>query len=337
MTHARATSALVAVALLSAAPTTNAAEKPHFRLPIDCRPWVECYVQNYVDRNPSPRYDDYRCGPLTYDGHNGTDIRIQSIEMMERGVRVLAAAPGTVIRVRDGMPDVHYKLFGRAIINDRALGNAVIVDHGNGWTTIYAHMRRGSIRVRQGDKVKAGDPLGLVGMSGLTEFPHVHFEVRHFGNVIDPFAGRTKKTGCKATGEPLWKQDVLALLPYRRSFVIAAGFSTQALTREALLYGLDTKQAISRNSRNLMFFVDFAGLYPGDSYELRILAPDGKSVFRKSGKFAKRSAVHLIGGGKTNRTAPWPRGVYRGEFRLFREGGPRAKTYISVTREIELR
>src|SRR3546814_12815653 len=75
---------------------------------------------------------------------------------MERGVRVLAAAPGTVVATRDGLPDVNVKLIGADIVRDQGLGNAVVLDHGNGWRSYYGHMRRGSIALKPGDRVKAG-------------------------------------------------------------------------------------------------------------------------------------------------------------------------------------
>lgn len=63
-------------------------------------------------------------------------------------------------------------------------GRMVVVDHGNGWTTRYAHMRR--IAVSVGDKVSAGTVVGQVGSSGRSTGPHLHFEVRKNGKALDP-------------------------------------------------------------------------------------------------------------------------------------------------------
>ena len=60
-------------------------------------------------------------------------------------------------------------------------GNAVVLEHPGGWTSIYCHMRQGSVRVKQGQEIAAGQPLGLVGESGAAAFPHLHFEIRHSG------------------------------------------------------------------------------------------------------------------------------------------------------------
>ena len=57
-------------------------------------------------------------------------------------------------------------------------GNYVLIDHGNGEFTLSAHVRQGSVRVKKGDRVKAGDVIAEVGNSGSSLGPHLHFEVR---------------------------------------------------------------------------------------------------------------------------------------------------------------
>src|SRR3546814_12280892 len=83
------------------------------------------------------------------------------------------------MRISDWSADVCasdlVKLVGADTVRDQGLGNAVVLDHGNGWRSYYGHMRRGSIAVKKGDRVQTGQALGLVGMSGLTEFPHLAF------------------------------------------------------------------------------------------------------------------------------------------------------------------
>jgi hypothetical protein len=58
---------------------------PSFALPIDCEIGKSCVLQNYVDRDPGPGARDYRCGPLAYDGHKGTDIRVIDLPAFKRG------------------------------------------------------------------------------------------------------------------------------------------------------------------------------------------------------------------------------------------------------------
>lgn len=57
------------------------------------------------------------------------------------------------------------------------LGNHIIIDHGNGEYSVLVHLMKGSVRVKKGDKVKQGDALALVGNSGLSNVPHLHYEL----------------------------------------------------------------------------------------------------------------------------------------------------------------
>ena len=65
-------------------------------------------------------------------------------------------------------------------------GYHVIINHGNGVTTLYAHMLRGSLKVSSGQKVSAGQALGNIGSTGNVTGPHLHFEVRINGNRVNP-------------------------------------------------------------------------------------------------------------------------------------------------------
>lgn len=64
-------------------------------------------------------------------------------------------------------------------------GNTVVIDHGNGLGTLYAH--QSSLLVEVGDEVEMGDVIALAGSTGWSTGPHVHWEVRVFGNPTDPF------------------------------------------------------------------------------------------------------------------------------------------------------
>ncbi len=65
-------------------------------------------------------------------------------------------------------------------------GNTVMVDHGDGVVTLYAHMQSGGIAVSNGQKVEKGQRLGAVGSTGYSTGPHLHFEVRINGAPVDP-------------------------------------------------------------------------------------------------------------------------------------------------------
>jgi murein DD-endopeptidase MepM/ murein hydrolase activator NlpD len=90
------------------------------------------------------------------------------------GLPVLAAGAGTVALVVDGVPDNRP---GTLNLDDR-WGNAVVVAHGIGLYSVYAHLQPGSLRVKPGEAVLAGAELGRCGASGRAARPHLHFQVQ---------------------------------------------------------------------------------------------------------------------------------------------------------------
>lgn len=98
------------------------------------------------------------------------------------GEQVFAVADGTVVSATDGLPDNiprTSKGFETAVpvTMETIAGNAVTLDLGDGHFALYAHLQPGSVRVKKGDLVKRGQPLGRIGNSGDSREPHLHFEV----------------------------------------------------------------------------------------------------------------------------------------------------------------
>ena len=175
---------LIALILSMVPASTSHVDQPLFLFPVACTPGKSCLIQKLVDHDPGPGRRDFRCGTLTTDGHDGTDIRLRTMADLKAGFAVLAAAPGRVLRTRDGEPDISVE--DRPDLGGKEAGNAVVIDHGGGWETQYSHLRQGSVRVRPGQTLTAGQPVGLKGLSGNTELPHLHFSIRHHGVVVDP-------------------------------------------------------------------------------------------------------------------------------------------------------
>jgi murein DD-endopeptidase MepM/ murein hydrolase activator NlpD len=111
------------------------ASAPVLSFPVPGENGAKCFVENYFDHDAGPGAKDNRSGKLTYDGHDGTDIRLPNLAAMRKGVEVLAAADGVVRAVRDGMADVSIRETGAAAGKGREAGNGVVVDHGGGWQT----------------------------------------------------------------------------------------------------------------------------------------------------------------------------------------------------------
>ncbi|GJM22402.1 MAG: hypothetical protein DHS20C15_23170 [Planctomycetota bacterium] len=105
----------------------------------------------------------------THEG-DGTELE----QFYAWGRRVLAPGDGVVVRARDGIVD---NVPGE-MNPSQALGNHVILDHGNGEFSFLAHFKQDTLVVAEGDEVKAGDLLGLCGNSGNTTEPHIHYHLQ---------------------------------------------------------------------------------------------------------------------------------------------------------------
>lgn len=291
---------------------------PRLAWPIACELSRTCEIQHYVDRDPGPGTRDYRCGLQTYDGHKGVDIRVPDMAAERRGVEVLAAAPGKVIGTRDGMADISIRAPGTQSVAGRECGNGVVIDHGGGWQTQYCHMAQGSIAVSNGQEVAAGARLGRVGLSGDTEFPHLHFQVRHDGQIVDPFAPDMAASGCPRQAE-LWRPEVEAKAAYKAGVVLNAGFAEGPIDMAGVERGAPPRP--TRDSTALIAYVRSIALLPGDSVELELRGPDGAVLARSRQPPLQRwRAQDLLFVGKKRSAGQWPAGVYTADYRVWRQG-----------------
>jgi murein DD-endopeptidase MepM/ murein hydrolase activator NlpD len=151
-------------------------------------------ISNYVDHNLAfpGLVLDWNCGTRTYDqssgyNHKGVDIFTWPFswqKMDNNQVEIIAAAPGTIVGKFDGN-------FDRSCGFNSNPWNAVYVRHADGSVAWYGHMKNGSLTSKQvGDTVVTGEKLGIVGSSGNSTGPHLHFELYDpAGKLQDPFQG----------------------------------------------------------------------------------------------------------------------------------------------------
>ncbi|MAF49326.1 MAG: M23 family metallopeptidase [Rhodospirillales bacterium] len=309
------------------------AENKSISLPIDCTPGTDCWLPNYVDADPGAGASDYTGGVRTYDGHKGVDFAIRDRRAMARGVSVLAAAAGVVMAIRDDMPDINFKLLKPKALKGKECGNAVVVRHDADWRTQYCHMREGSIRVRKGQRIKAGTRLGLVGLSGKSEFPHLHFMIFYKGVQVDPFTGRSIKTGDKV-GPPLWQAAARARLPYRATNIYHAGFSAEKPRFIAARRGDYRSDKLASPVKTLFVWMDIFGIHNADRLTLRLFGPDGtqQAERRVNMKLKKPRARQFLQFGFKHPRGTWPAGAYRGEMILSRQLSDGLKTYRASRR-----
>ena len=291
-----------------------------FDLPVACEMGVLCTIQKYVDHDPGPGRVDYGCGRLSLDGDTGTDFRVPDYPAMERGVAVIASAPGVVKGVRDSMADISVREIGQVALANRFAGNGVVIDHGDGWETQYSHLKRGSIAVRQGDRVVAGQRLGLIGLSGNTEFPHVEFSVRFDGDAGDPFVGRVPFNTCTEARAPLWSVAALAQLAYTPTGPLTAGFTTGRAEADAARKGAYAAQTISTSASALVFWVDIYGALAGDVQGFAITDPTGRVIHERANALDANNISWFAFSGLRRPAAGWVLGDYEGRYELVRDG-----------------
>lgn len=300
-------------------------------LPLACRPGEDCWPVRLVDHDPGPGFADHRCGGVGADGHDGVDLAIRNPRRMAEGVPVLAGAAGTVRGARDGMPDQPPDGQLAHDYGDRQCGNGVVLDHGEGWTTQYCHLRQGSLAVRTGDRVEAGGRLGLVGMSGEANFPHVHLTVRRGEAVVDPFTGAPAAERCAADGgqetaaAPLWRAGLLPALAYRPVVVAAVGLTDRVPEHGEIVSGVVEDGQPRSGSPALVAYVLAYQLRRGDRVVLKITGPAGEPVAELPIEIDQDAPRATRSGGRRTPEGGWPAGTYRVEA-VVERGGERWTT-----------
>jgi len=239
-----------------------------------------------------------------------------------------------VVAVRDGVEDGRW-LAGHkdeVVQTRRQCGNRVAIDHGDGWVTDYCHMRKGSIRVRMGEQVQAGQPIGLVGTSGMTDFPHAHMGVLRFapgstdGEPVDPFTGNDVKAGCGRPGAPLWAVP----LDYQEGAFYGAGFA------DHIPKGVEVKERavgadhLPATAPSLVAWATLFGAARGDRLRVRMTGPDGKLLVDKTVVVDGNQAWRLSAVGKKRPQGGWQPGRYSATLSWERSGRAPVTRAVSV-------
>jgi murein DD-endopeptidase MepM/ murein hydrolase activator NlpD len=152
---------------------------------------------NYVDNDPTAGLRDFMNGAWTYDTHRGTDIGLYDFKAMDRGFKIVAAAPGTVTSA------VWANLRDRNCAEpDNPTLNYIEVANGDGTQTYYYHLRANSMTVNLGEAVVTGQMLGMAGSSGYSFGPHLHFEAADW--LGGPYVARDPWGGPGNPNPGLW-------------------------------------------------------------------------------------------------------------------------------------
>jgi len=113
--------------------------------------------------------------PQTGDAFSGNETIARNYYGF--GKELYAVGNGEVVYARDGIPDIEITTQKPPKSFETALGNGVVIDLGDGKYACYGHMVNGSVRVAVGDTVTEGEVIGLMGNTGNSDAPHLHFQV----------------------------------------------------------------------------------------------------------------------------------------------------------------
>ncbi|MDN3491647.1 peptidoglycan DD-metalloendopeptidase family protein [Winogradskyella bathintestinalis] len=238
-------------------------------------------ITAYVDHNTEfpNQLTDYTGGARTYDtnagyNHEGTDIATWPFgwQMMDNdGVEIIAAAPGQIIINDDGA-------FDRSCdFNTTTPWNLIVIQHNDGSVAAYGHIKNGSTTTKNvGDMVVAGEYLGIVGSSGISTGPHLHFEVltdETFTEIIDPYFGTSNST----VSESWW----MTQRPYNSAGINAV--LTHSAAPDVFPPCPTSETPNLRNDFNtdddIYFTVFVRDQTLGDIINFEILRPDNTSLF----------------------------------------------------------
>ena len=205
-----------------AAPLPGEKKSDAMTWPVMLRPGIagegRTGIANFVDLDSAfpEKLRDYTCGKRTYDlasgyNHAGVDIFLWPFpwqSMAQGTVEVRAAAAGTLVLRRDGNYDRNCS------INSPDTPNMLIIAHDDGTSARYLHFKSGSLTDAPiGSRIPAGARLGLIGSSGISSGPHLHFELRGAnGSVIEPHSGQCNGVASRWSAQPAYREPRLDLV-----------------------------------------------------------------------------------------------------------------------------
>ena len=276
---------IVTLAMLVAAATFVSADDrtPYTFYPLSGILGKDVFMSNAVDLDSSGDILDFDCTQYTYDGHRGSDVSLTSFRKQDIGVPVFAALDGTVLFAHDGETDRNLDAPGNSG------GNYVVLRHRGTHDTHYYHFRKGSVAVVPGQAVSAGTQLGLVGSSGTSAWPHLHFQSEYQGVVYEPFAGPCRP------GPSFWTEQV----PLQRTFHVSEiSFSPEPYEQSATVDGVaedrEARTGTYLRGSTIHFRYMMHNVPPQTSYEQRLRRPDGTTAATRSNSFANPALLRTL-------------------------------------------
>ena len=232
-------------------------------------------ISSYVDHNPAypNKLTDYNGGKKSYDtssgyNHQGIDIYTWPYywKMMDdNGLEVIAASGGQIIYKNDGEYD-------RSCDTNNNPWNAVYIMHNDGSVAWYGHLKNSSLTTKNiGDTVTRGEYLGIVGSSGNSIGPHLHFEVYEddtydYNKLIDPYNGPSNDWN----NISWWETQK----PYRNPKINALTTNSNPPDFGDCPSSEITNEKNIFSTNELVYFIVFLKDQFGQNFDLRVYKPD---------------------------------------------------------------
>jgi hypothetical protein len=293
---------LVAGAGRSKPVRAKADERTGLGLPVDCSLGAECFVQQMPDIGPGVQVLDPLCGNASYQGHDGWDIRVRSLKDISRRIPVVSVADGVVVRTRDGAPDqILDRSDDKGLLLGRECGNGLVVEHAEGLVSQYCHLKQGSVAVGRGAHIRKGERIGMIGASGLAEFPHVHLSIRSYGRPVEPLTGRPlgqTPAGCGDTTHSLFEPTARQMLSRSPAAILDTGLAKAPPELSNLLR--DGGPPLVKSSEPIIVWVWAINLDRGCLFRIRLTDPDQNLVMDFTTKPLERHKANYLAyvGGK---------------------------------------
>lgn len=237
------------------------------------------FIGAYVDQNTAASaIQDYNCETNTYDGHQGTDIAIWPFsfyKMDNNQVEVIAAAGGTIIQRADGN-------FDRNCTSNSMTANSIIIQHADGSYALYWHMKSGSVTSKLvGQTVIAGEYLGIVGSSGSSSGPHLHFEIRAGSastTYKDPFSGACNTLNATSwwTSQRPHTDPALLKVSVNTTDIPASSCPNTEVSNESNSFAIPF-QGAGLPAGYAKFYIFLREATVGTTVDLKILNPNGST------------------------------------------------------------
>jgi hypothetical protein len=214
--------------------------------------------------------------------------------------------------VRDGVVDRVVDDATRAEVTGKECGNGVRLQHADGYETQYCHLLQGSIQVKVNDTVKTGEKLGYIGLSGMTEFPHLHLSLFKEGRKIDPFnaedfRGMPTQLKCGDTSASLWEVTP----PYPSVQIAHLGVAASKPSRQLVDEGYFNTREVAPTAPALIGWFVVYTASASDIIGVRITDPQGQELVQQTFPMP-RNQIRYFGFAGAPRPANgrWPEGEY---------------------------